>query len=66
MKYKTLKNMEKATRMIADKGYDWKIANNMAINTFEQARANNFYHHVEFYIDKILSKEDYDRKYGLT
>lgn len=66
MKYKTPKNMEKATQMITDKGYDWKAANNMAINAFEQVQANNFYCTVEFYIDKILSKEDYDKEYGLT
>ena len=63
MKYKTLNNMEKATQMIADKGYDWETANNMAINAFEQVQANNFYHHVEFYIDKILYKKDYDILY---
>ena len=66
MKYKTLKNMERATQMIVDKGYDWEAANNMAINAFEQVQANNFYNPVEFYIDKILSKEDYNKAYGLA
>ena len=66
MKYKTLKNMEKATRMIADKGYDWETANRLAIRSFEQAQANGFYQPVEFFIDKILTKEKFDREYGLA
>ena len=65
MKYKTLKNMEKATQMIADKGYDWETANDLAIKSFENVKANNFYHSVEYFIDKILSKAEYERAYNL-
>ena len=53
MKFKTKKNIERATKMIVDKGYDLETANNMAINAFEQVRVDNFYHHVEYYIDQI-------------
>ena len=63
MKYKTLKNVEKATRMIANKGYDWETANDLAIKSFENVKANNFYHHVEYFIDKILSKTEYEKAY---
>ena len=66
MKYKTLNNMEKATRMIMDKGYDLKTANDLAIKSFENVRANNFYHSVEYFIDKILSKSEYEKTYMIT
>lgn len=66
MKYKTLKNMEKATQMIADKGYDWETSNELAIRSFKQVQANNFCQPVEFFIDKILTKEEFDREYGLA
>lgn len=65
MKYKTLKNMEKATRMIADKGYDWETANDLAIKSFDNVKANNFYHSVEYFIDKILNKTEYEKAYSL-
>ena len=64
MKYKTLKNMEKATRMIANKGYDWETANDLAIKSFENVKANNFYYSVEYFIDKILSKAEYEKAYA--
>lgn len=63
MKYKTLKNMEKATQMIADKGYDWETANDLAIKLFEDVKANNYYHSVEYFIDKIMSKAEYEKEY---
>lgn len=66
MKYKTLKNIEKATRMIADKGYDWETANDLAIKSFENVKANNFYHPVEYFIDKILTKEEYEKEYRIV
>lgn len=55
MRYKTLKNMERATKLIAAKGYDWKTANDIAINLFEEVK-RNFKRNgmgMEFYIDKI-------------
>ena len=51
MKYVTLKNMEKVTRMIADKGYEWNDANNIAINCFEESKRTGML--VEFFISKI-------------
>lgn len=66
MKYKTLKNMEKATQMIVDKGYDWETANRLAINSFKAVQINNFCFPVDFYIDKILTKEEFDKEYGLV
>lgn len=63
MKYLTLKNMEKATKMIMEKGYTREEANNMAINCF--AMVNQFSNSVEFYIGKILDKREYEKEYNL-
>ncbi|EQB4343484.1 hypothetical protein ACYJ2U_001812 [Clostridium botulinum] len=51
MKYVTLKNMEKATQMIANKGYEWNKANHIAINLFEESKRTGM--PVEFFISKI-------------
>lgn len=64
MKYITNKNIQKATRMIADKGYDWESANDLAIKSFENVKTNGFYHDAEYFIDKILTKEEYERTYN--
>lgn len=53
MKRKTLKNMEKATKMIAEKGYDWNTANQIAMQCFEQLEQLKNGMHVEWFIDKI-------------
>lgn len=52
---KTLKNMEKATKMISDKGYDWNKANHIAIDLFEQSKRTGM--SVEFFISKIRNNE---------
>lgn len=49
---RTLKNMERATRMIANKGYEWNEANEMAINCFDLSEYSGI--SVEFYIAKII------------
>lgn len=54
MKYRTLKNMEKATKAIVAKGYDWSTANDLAIRCFDNmAQAKNGMP-VEWWIDKIV------------
>ena len=55
MRYRTYKNMVKATQMIADKGYDWEEANEMAIRIFDNLINKNS-NTVEFYISKIVDK----------
>lgn len=60
MKYLTLKNMERAIKMIMEKGYTKEEANNMAINCF--AMASEFSNSVEFYIGKIMDKADWERE----
>lgn len=55
MKYLTLKNMEKATRMISDKGYEWIKANDMAIDCFEKSKQAGM--SVDFFISKIIDNK---------
>lgn len=60
MKYRTYKNMLKATQMIFDKGYDWETANMLAMNCFDAMEANRANGMgVEWYIEKILTAEQY-------
>lgn len=58
MKYRTYKNMVKATQLIADKGYDWEEANQMAIKIFDNY-INKDSNSVEFYIEKIMPKAEW-------
>lgn len=52
---KTLKNMERATKMIADKGYEWSQANCIAIDLFEESKRTGM--SVEFFISKVRNNE---------
>ena len=58
MKYRTYKNMVKATQMIVDKGYDWGEANQMAIKIFDNY-INKDSNSIEFYIEKIIPKAEW-------
>ena len=55
MKYRTLKNMEKATKLIANKGYDWKTANEIAISCFDTAERNKNGMPIEWYIARVAN-----------
>ena len=67
MKYKTLNNMIKATRMIASKGYDLETANDLAIKTFENVKANikvknkNKFCRFILYIRLVISRQNYKK-----
>lgn len=53
MKYRTIKNMEKATKAIAAKGYDLETANDLAIRCFDNMEQSKNGMSVEWWIDKI-------------
>jgi hypothetical protein len=53
MKRITYNNMIKATKMIANKGYEWSEANELAIKCFSQMRTSRNGMSVEWFIDKI-------------
>ena len=59
MRNLTYKNMEKATKMIMEKGYDKEEANKLAMNCFANVKRKT--PSVEFFIEKILTKEEYER-----
>lgn len=59
MRYKTYKNMEKATKMIMQKGYDKNTANEIAMKCFDNVKENYNKNGmaVEWYIDKISASQ---------
>lgn len=60
MERKTYNNVMKATKMIQKKGYNFEEASQMAINLFdEHIKEMNS---IEFYIDKILDKDTWERE----
>lgn len=48
--------MVKATKMIANKGYEWEEANEIAIRIFDEAEKQKNGMSIEWYIDKIADK----------
>lgn len=60
MKRKTYNNVVKATKMIQKKGYSFEEANEMAIRLFDEHTKDM--NSIEFYIDKIISKEEWERE----
>lgn len=63
MRYKTYKNVLKATQMIAAKGYDWNEANEMAIKIFDNY-INKDSNNAEFYINMIMTKQEAQERRG--
>ena len=60
MKRKTYNNVVKATKMIQKKGYDFKEANEIAIRLFDEHTKEM--NSIEFYIDKILDRESWEKE----
>lgn len=56
MKRITLNNMNKAKKLIMQKGYSIKESENIALNCF--AMAQSFGDNVEYYINKLSNKEE--------
>lgn len=56
MKYRTVKNMKKATQLIVAKGYDWATANEIAIQCFDEMKQLKNGMSVEWFIGKIANK----------
>ena len=60
MKRKTYNNVMKATKMIQKKGFDFVDAKHLAIRGFYEH--TKYMNSIEFYIDKIISKEEWERE----
>ena len=53
MKRRTYNNMLKATKLIANKGYEWNKANEIAIQIFDEAEKQKNGMSIEWYINKL-------------
>lgn len=53
MERRTYNNMLKATKLIANKGYEWNKANEIAMQIFDEAEKQKNGMSIEWYIDKI-------------
>lgn len=62
MKRKTYNNVMRAAKMIMKKGYDFDEASQLALNIFNQHENSEM--KIEWYIEKILSKEEYLKEYA--
>lgn len=60
MRYRTLKNMERAVKLIMEKGYDHDTANDVAIHIFDIVSRRS--PPVEHYIGLLITKEEQDRR----
>lgn len=57
MKHKTYHNVLRAAKLIRAKGYNEQESYEIAIQCFDNAEQNNNGMPVEWYIEKIISKE---------
>ena len=65
MKRMTYNNLMKAIKMIQAKGNTWNESESMARHAFDTCKANGYSMPVEWHIDKIMTKADYDKAYGM-
>lgn len=65
MKRKTYNNVLKATKIITKKGYTWEEANEIAIQCFDDMQQTNNGMDVEWFINKIVTREEYINEYNI-
>lgn len=63
MKRKTYYNVMRATKMLEAKGYTFAEASALAIKIFDEYDERSG-RPVEWFIDKVLTKNDYIKEYG--
>ena len=61
MKRKTYNNVLKGIKIIQKKGYDFKEAGDIVLKVFNEHENGEM--PIEFYLDKIVSKEEYEAIY---
>lgn len=59
MKRKTYNNVVKAIKAIEKKGYTSKEAGEIALKCFDNAESNPNGFSIEWYLDKIVTKEEW-------
>ena len=61
MKRKTYNNVMKGIKIIQKKGYDFQEASEIVLKVFEEHENGEM--PIEFYLDKIVSKEEFETMY---
>ena len=61
MKRKTYNNVMKGIKIIQKKGYDFKEAGDIVVKVFDEHENGEM--PIEFYLDKIVSKEEFETIY---
>ena len=61
MKRKTYNNVMKGIKIIQKKGYDFKEAGDIVVKVFDEHENGEM--PIEFYLDKIVSKEEFETMY---
>ena len=61
MKRKTYNNVMKGIKIIQKKGYDFKEAGDIVLKVFDEHENGEM--PIEFYLNKIVSKEEFETMY---
>ena len=61
MKRKTYNNVMKGIKIIQKKGYDFQEASEIVLKVFDEHENGEM--PIEFYLDKIVSKEEFEAIY---
>ena len=61
MKRKTYNNVLKGIKIIQKKGYDFQEASEIVLKVFDEYENGEM--PIEFYLDKIVSKEEFETMY---
>lgn len=62
MKRKTYNNVMKGIKIIQKKGYDFQESSEIVLKVFEEHENGEM--PIEFYIDKIISKAEWEASYN--
>ena len=61
MKRKTYNNVMKGIKIIQKKGYDFQEASEIVLKVFDEHENGEM--PIEFYLDKVISKEEFETMY---
>ena len=61
MKRKTYNNVMKGIKIIQKKGYDFKESGDIVLKVFDEHENGEM--PIEFYLDKVISKKEYEAIY---
>ena len=61
MKRKTYNNVMKGIKIIQKKGYDFQEASEIVLKVFDEHENGEM--PIEFYLDKVISKKEYEAIY---